>query len=118
MASNIPASENSQSNGDNVEHLVLMWTDASVTSNEENLQAQATLTKTYHRFKTFESVDKCEQAIQQLSKTDRAILIVSGSFGKELVPLVHELEQILAIHIFCIEQARYLEWAQQYKKVK
>lgn len=108
------ASENSQLN---VENLVLMWADASVNSNKENLQAQATLTKTHNRLKKFQSVTDCEQAIQQLSKTDRVILIVSGSFGKELIPRVHELEQVLTIYIFCMDQARYLEWARDYKKV-
>lgn len=118
MASNIPAPENSSSDRDNVKNLVLMWADASVTSNEENVQAQATLTKTHHRFYTFESVDGCQQAIQQLSSTDRVILITSGSFGTELIPRIHELEQVLAIYIFCMDPARYLESAKQYKKVE
>ncbi|CAF1334265.1 unnamed protein product, partial [Rotaria sp. Silwood1] len=47
---------------------------------KENLQAQKSLTQIHNQFNTFESVDECENAIQQLPKTSRAIIIVSGGF--------------------------------------
>ncbi|CAF1095824.1 unnamed protein product [Rotaria sordida] len=95
-----------------------MWVDASVNSSKENLQAQKTLTKIHNQFKTFESVDECENAIQQLSKTSRAIIIINGGFGRELLPRIHDLPQVLTIYIFCMDQAKHLEWAKQFNKIK
>ncbi|CAF1201967.1 unnamed protein product [Rotaria sordida] len=95
-----------------------MWVDASVNSSKENLQAQKTLIKIHNEFKTFESVDECENAIQQLSKTSRAIIVISGGFGRELLPRIHDLPQVLTIYIFCMDQAKHLEWAKQFNKIK
>lgn len=118
MAACITSAENSQTNNHNVENSVLMWIDASVNSSEENRQAQRTLAKIYTQFNTFESINECEKAIQQLSKTTRAILIVSGGFGRKLLPLIHELQQVSTIYVFCIDQAKHLKWAEQFNKVK
>jgi hypothetical protein len=118
MATNISSADNFEANNNNAENFVLMWIDAAVNSNEENLNAQKNLAKIHDQFNTFESVDECENAIQQLSKTSRAIIIVSGGFGRELLPRIHELEQVLAIYVFCMDQAKYLEWARQFNKVK
>ncbi|CAF3855082.1 unnamed protein product [Rotaria sp. Silwood1] len=118
MATIIPSAENSQAHNYNVENFVLMWADASVNSIKENLQAQKSLTQIHNQFNTFESVDECENAIQQLPKTSRAIIIISGGFGRELLPRIHELPQVLTIYVFCMDQAKYLEWAKQFNKIK
>lgn len=102
--------------GNNAPTFVLMWLDPCV-DNDENANAQKKLATIYTTFKKFKSVNHCEDAVKQLSETSRAILIVSGEFGKDLVPRIHELQQVLTIYVFCLKQEKHIEWARQYDKV-
>ncbi|CAF3840110.1 unnamed protein product [Adineta steineri] len=105
-------------NSNNIKSFVLMWCDPSVNSNEENIQAQKTFAKIYDRFYTFPTIDECENAIKQLSTTDRVSLIISGGFGTDLLPRIHELTQVSMIYIFCISEEKYTEWAKSFNKIK
>ena len=115
MATTISSADNSQTN---IEQFVLMWLDTSVNSTQENLQAQQTLAKTHPQFMAFESTDECEKTIREFSDSSRVILIVSGSLGMELLPSIHNLQQLSMVYIFCMNQTKYLEWANQFAKVK
>ena len=117
MATNISSAEPFQTNSDNAENYALMWVDESVNS-KENLGARNTLAKIHNQFDVFESIDTCENAIRQLSDTTRVILIITGSFGKQLLPRIHHLQQVSVIYIFCVAKENYLEWAKEFNKVK
>ncbi|UJR24309.1 hypothetical protein I4U23_027276 [Adineta vaga] len=67
-------------NDHQVEKYVLMWNDPTVNSTEEIRKAQQSLVKNFNQLNTYETVDKCKNAIRQLSTTSRVILIISGTF--------------------------------------
>ncbi|CAF5180629.1 unnamed protein product [Rotaria magnacalcarata] len=117
MATNVVSDNSSPADNNNVPLFVLMWLDASV-NNAENSDAQKKLATIYTNFKTFQSVEHCEDAIQQVTKMSRAILIVSGAYGTDLVPRIHELQQVSSIYVFCLQQEKYIEFAKQYDKIK
>jgi len=118
MTANLSSIKIRPTNDHQVEEYVLMWSDPTVNSTEEIRKAQQSLSKNFSQLNTYESVDKCENAIRKLSTTSRVILIISGTFGKELVPRIHDLHQILTIYVFCFQRDKYIEWAKDYNKVK
>jgi hypothetical protein len=117
MATNALSNQNHQTDNNNAENFVLIWLDAGV-DNHENLDAQKKLANIHRNFKMFKSVADGEKTIQQLTVSDRVILIVSGGFGMEIVPRIHQLEQVLTIYIFCMEREKHVEWAKNFNKVK
>jgi hypothetical protein len=117
MTTNVLSSKNHQADNNNAENFVLIWLDPSVNS-DENSDAQKKLASIHRNFKKFTSVADGEKAIQQLAGSSRIILTISGGFGKELVPRIHQLEQVLAIYVFCMEREKHIEWAKEFDKVK
>lgn len=49
--------------------------------------------------------------------SQRLILIISGQFGCEIVPKIHESPNILSIYIYCQDKARNQAWSKNYSKV-
>ena len=103
----------------NLETFSLVWLDASVNSSQQNVKAQQQLRTSINYLKTFEHVDKCEQYIRSVFKEDRIILIVSGRLGQEIVPRIHQLQQVSAIYVHCLsaDKKKYEQWAKNYAKV-
>jgi len=101
----------------NTENIVLIWLDPSVNSAEYS-DAQQKLASIHRNFKKFTSVVDGEKAIQQLAGSSQVILTVSGGFGKELVPRIHQLEHVLTIYVFCINRETHIKWAKEFDKVR
>lgn len=100
-----------------LENVYLVWLDALVETATENIATQQEFRTIIHQFKTFPSVDVCEQYLQKRSKYDRIILIVSGRLGQVLVPRVHQWRQIYCIYVYCQDKQRNEEWAKNFNKV-
>ena len=108
----------SSSSTNNLETFSLFWLDASVNTSTENLQAQAKLRSVINHLQTFDNVAKCEQEIHSLTKDDRLVLIVSGGYGREIVPRISHLQQVSSIYVYCRDKQRNKEWSQPFDKVK
>jgi hypothetical protein len=74
----------------NYETYFLIWLDASINS-EENLAAQEKLRSFFNYLRTFDKPDECEKYIRSISSDDRIVLIVSGHFGQQLIPNIHQV---------------------------
>ncbi len=83
---------------------------------EENFRAQVKLPKIFNFFRTFETNEECKTYIQW-SVNEKIILIVSGRLGRELVPQIHHLKQIVAIYIYCANMKEHEQWSNIYDKV-
>jgi len=108
---------NVSASDDNLETFSLLWLDASVNTTEDNLRAQDKLRTTINQLKIFENSGECEQYIKSVSVEDRIVLIVSGQLGREIVPRIHPLEQLLSIYVYCQDQKLNEQWSSQYSKV-
>jgi hypothetical protein len=77
----------------NLETFACLWLDA-----EDNHETEQKLRKFINYLRIFEKVDECEQAIRKI-KREKIILISSGQLGRELIPRIYNLSQIIACYI-------------------
>jgi hypothetical protein len=102
---------------DNLETFSLLWLDPSVHETNENIQAQDKLRTAINQLKPFENSKQCEQYIRSVSAKDRVVLIVSGQLGRDIVPRIHHLQQLLSIYVYCQDLKSNEQWSSQYAKV-
>ncbi|CAF1065387.1 unnamed protein product [Rotaria sordida] len=105
-------------NDENLETYCLIWLDASVNTAKENRQIQQQLQAIINHLLTFEDDQQCLHYIKNLSENDRTILIVSGRFGRIIVPQIVHLRQITSIYVYCFDKKANELWSQQFPKVK
>ncbi|CAF0828725.1 unnamed protein product [Didymodactylos carnosus] len=101
----------------NLETHACLWLDQDVNSTQDNLETQQQLRKIINYMQTFDDLEKCEDYIRQ-AKNEKIVLIVSGRFGKEIIPRLHDLAQFSACYIYCGNKAANDKWAKAYPKVK
>lgn len=95
----------------------LVWLDDYKNKNEEWQNTQKQLRTTINHLKTFDEVCECQKYIEEISKQDRVILIVSGRLGLEVVPHIHELRQVSSIYIYSMKETENEQWTETYPKV-
>jgi len=105
------------SSDNNLETFSLLWLDASVNMTDDNLHARDELQSIFNQLETFENPTECEQYIRSMLVEDRIVLIVSGQLGREIVPRIHSLEQLLSVYVYCYDRNANEQWSSQYAKV-
>ncbi|CAF1098451.1 unnamed protein product [Adineta ricciae] len=103
---------------ENLETFSLAWLDAQVDSIEENVKTEEQLRQVINHLKTFHDKKQCHDYVTSLSSQDRLVLIVSGQYGRELVPQIHSLRQVSAIYVYCVNKQAHERWANSFTKVK
>ncbi|CAF4967328.1 unnamed protein product, partial [Rotaria sp. Silwood1] len=66
---------------------------------------------------TFVDADKCIDDITDELITKRIFLIISNTFGANVIPVVHDFPWIQSIYIYCGNQKTAEEWTKPYSKV-
>ncbi|CAF2964107.1 unnamed protein product [Rotaria sp. Silwood2] len=101
---------------------VFVWCDASIgaensVDDDKNtiMQLARIVNQNRQLVHTFNELHACREFITHV---DNVCLIISGSMGQELVPLVHNLDQIHSIFIFCFDREKHIEWSSPYRKVR
>lgn len=102
---------------DNLETFSLLWLDYDVNKTNENVQAQDELRTIFNQLKTSDDPNRCEQYIRQASAGDRIVLIVSGRLGRQIVPRIHSLSQLLSVYVYCYDEKANEQWSSQFSKV-
>lgn len=102
----------------NLETFVLVWLDRKLETTSDNLALLVKLRASVNMIRTFTHLDTCRMFIESQSADDRLILVVSGECGEQLIPVVHDTDQINSIYIFCMNRIHHTEWARSYPKVK
>ena len=102
--------------------LIFVWCDGSIGKHRNPGDIQNTivqLANVVNRYRqlvhTFNEASACKEFIEQVNNV---CLIISGAMGKDLVPSIHNLEQIDSIYVFCIDRETHELWAKNYPKVK
>ncbi|CAF2098004.1 unnamed protein product [Rotaria magnacalcarata] len=106
-------------NADNqhLEIFSLIWLDAN--PNVQELQGtQHKLCSIINQLKTFRDVEQCQNYIKGRTLKDRIVMIVSGQLGREIVPSVHKLRQVISIYVYCMDKKSNERWASKFSKVK
>ncbi|CAF1468503.1 unnamed protein product [Adineta steineri] len=102
----------------NLETYSLIWLDETVNKLRENLQGQQRLRASINRLLTFEDYQLCLQCIQSLSRYDRIIIIVNGQLGKQHIPQIASIQQIISIYIYDTDKQNTERWTQNFSKIK
>ncbi|CAF1019710.1 unnamed protein product [Adineta steineri] len=95
----------------------LIWLDANVYV-KDTRKTEVKLRSIINHIKKFQDVKQCQQYIEQRSKKDRLILIVSGRLGQEIVPYIHQLRQVISIYVYCIDKKSNEQWTFKFSKIK
>lgn len=95
----------------------LIWLNAKMNLKEARGAEQA-LRSIVNHIEKFQDIERFQEYIQQTSHKDRLVLIVSGQLGKEVVPSIHKLRQIIAIYVFCFDKKTHEQWASKFPKVR
>ncbi|UJR19413.1 hypothetical protein I4U23_022543 [Adineta vaga] len=93
-----------------------VWLDNSVDSGEENRNVQKKLRQIIENLRTFDNVEVCEKYLRKTTK-ESLILIVSGTFGRQILPSVYDLSQLISFYVFCQDKKGNEEWAKKYSKL-
>ena len=96
----------------------LIWLDASSESKtRDSINTITRLQKIVDNIKTFPAINPFVDFLKKICD-ERIILIVSGSFSENVIPLVHDLEQLDSIFIYCGNRTRYEPLKAKWSKVK
>ncbi|CAF1654680.1 unnamed protein product [Rotaria magnacalcarata] len=101
-----------------VENSILIWLDTylDIVSEEFNYFI-ARFQELVHLILPFFDVNRCIDFILE-TKNEKIFLVVSGSLGETLVPIIHDYEQIDSIYIYCENKNKHEKWANEIKKIK
>ncbi|CAF4258248.1 unnamed protein product [Rotaria sp. Silwood2] len=95
----------------------MIWLDANV--NDERIrETEQKFASIINHFKKFQDRAQCQKYIEERSEKDRLVMIVSGQLGKEIVPSVHNLQQVMSIYVYCMNKEINDQWACRFIKIK
>jgi tetratricopeptide (TPR) repeat protein len=101
-----------------VENFIIIWLDFNIhQSNQDNQNSIAQLRRIVNSIQTFTDSDRCIDYLTDV-QNEKVVLIVSGSFGQQVVHLIYEITQLVSIYVFCGDKVEHSQWASNYKKVK
>ncbi|CAF1225644.1 unnamed protein product [Adineta steineri] len=95
----------------------LIWLDANEDV-EDTRDTEVELRSIINHIKKFQDIKQCQQYIEQTSQKDRLIIIVSGQLGQEIVPLIHQLRQVISIYVCCMDNESNEQWVLEFAKIK
>ncbi|CAF1515355.1 unnamed protein product, partial [Rotaria magnacalcarata] len=100
-----------------LEIFYLIWLDANANG-KETRDTEKKLRSIINNLKKFQDVKQCQKYIEERSKNDRLVMIVSGQFGQEIVPSIHKLRQVISIYVYCFDKVRNKQWSDKFTKIK
>ncbi len=103
----------------NEEKYQLLWLDENVNEAQDNVVTQKKLRQAINQLKTFDNVKECEKHVHNIEGTHKKmVLIVSGKFGRELIPRIHDIRELSAFYVYCMAKNSNKQWADNYQKVQ
>ena len=101
---------------EHLEMFGLVWLDSNL---HENRHIEQKLRSIIHQLMRFPNVHQCQDFLGKIPINDRFILIASESLGKEIVPKINSIRQMISIYIYGLEKKKATEhWSSKYSKVK
>ncbi|CAF0960114.1 unnamed protein product [Adineta ricciae] len=95
-----------------------VWFNGSSGEPLESTTIQGEVEKINGKYRFCASASDCETCLTAQSPNDPIELIISGTQGREMVPKIHTLPQIIGIHVYCYEKQVHEQWARNFTKVK
>ena len=95
----------------------ILWLGSSTADAHGKLDMQQQLREITSRVKLLTDLEEGEQSVRSLSNEERVTLLADETLALELLPRVHDLEQMTSIYIHSLENSTAEQWRDQYPKV-
>ncbi|CAF2094594.1 unnamed protein product, partial [Rotaria magnacalcarata] len=113
----IQANERCRSKSRIVQNFIIIWLDPNIDEfNVKFPNSIARLRSIVSWIKVFTLPDDCVDYLTDVTD-ENVFLFVENSFGKQLVPLIHELPQLYSIFVFCNDNDEQQTWTKEWTKV-
>ena len=102
------------------EDTFIVWLDANINRSDDCIDTEIELRQRFKiELRTFTDLDPCANYLRSdTSDQNRVFVIVSGSFGFDLLSQVCGLNCIMCSYIFCGNEALHTDWANKFVKIK
>lgn len=116
MATNLTISTEKSDIVRNLESFTCVWLDGSINETDDSRKTEEELRRIINHLYTSNNEKQCEKYILNINQ-EKVVLIVSGTFGKTIIPRIHNLPQLSACYIFCGNPEFHKTWTNNYSKV-
>ncbi|CAF3759215.1 unnamed protein product [Adineta steineri] len=100
-----------------LETFTLIWLETNI-NDQKHEDIEEKLRTTIYHIKKFDDLDKCKKYIEEASKDNKLVLLISGQLGRQLVPSIHQLQHISAIYIISEDKENDKIWTRDFPKLK
>jgi hypothetical protein len=97
--------------------LLLICLEQDFHNNDQIKSAIKRLEETEPNTLSFNDCNKCEQWLMKYNDDKKIVLIISNTFGKQIVPHIHRLSSIKVIYVYCVDRKNNNQWTEKYSKV-
>lgn len=102
----------------NMGDFILVWLDSTIdTSTEYFVHRRNQLRTLINAMHTFIDKNEFLEYIRTIHD-ERILLIVSGTLGQIIIPLIHDLRQLFRIYIYCADKSKHRLWSGSFNKVR
>ncbi|UJR10994.1 hypothetical protein I4U23_015178 [Adineta vaga] len=95
---------------------VCIWLDKQSNRSDDYTYIHNTLQTILDSFRTYRNANQCVDYIFNL-KNMKGILITIDTFAEEIIPVIHNCEQINSIYILTSKKTTYQAWIKDYSKI-
>jgi tetratricopeptide (TPR) repeat protein len=101
-----------------VQNVLLIWLDQNIDENSTDCRNSITqLRRTVNTIHSFKDGEQCIHFLENMNN-EKACMIISGSFGQDIVPRIHNMSQVDSIFIFCGNKKYHEQWTKDWSKIK
>ncbi|UJR12843.1 hypothetical protein I4U23_017017 [Adineta vaga] len=96
---------------------VLFWLAENAKTCVESTETQNKLRQIIMDFEVFDDYNECVDYLTDFTE-QKAILIVSEKYGRQIVSMIHDIHQLWVIFIYDLYEIASEGWFRSYRKVK
>ena len=102
----------------NLEDYIVIWLDANAGKNTKKVERTKTrIRRIANYLKPFNDIDKCIAYTTNI-RDEKIFFIVSGIYGKKILPIIHDLPSMESIYIFCFDKKKHVVWSEKFSKIQ
>ena len=99
------------------QNVLLVWVDANIDGNKPDSEhTLEQLRAIVNRIMVFQNIDDCVRFLDKV-RSEKVLIITSGSLGQDLIQRIHPMEQVDAIYIFCGNTVLHEKWTAKWSKI-
>jgi len=100
-----------------VRNVLLVWLDRNIDENKDDCKNTIIqLRRSVHNIKTFSDSDECVHFLTDIY-SGKVIMIISGAFCQQTVPLIHHIAQLHSVFLFCTNKIEHEQWIKAWPKI-